>query len=618
MLPPRSVVTNKKCGTGRVAMVIALISCLTGCGPPGPRALLDGEKLIKEGRYGPAVERLKKATELLPKDARAWNHFGLALQGNQQPEEAIRAYQTALVLDHNLAAARYNLGCLHLEQTNLAAAAHELTSYALLQPANADGWLRLGSAYLRGKSLGEAERCFKAALDVQPRHPEALNGLGVIQFQRRLWKDAFNYFNLALTQNPNYGPALLNIAVVNQQGLNNRPAALKAYRQYLASQPHTADWQNIDAIARQLDAELNPTPLVLQPVTAPPPATPASSVVAIAPRPATNPTPAHPPHQLTRTNPSTRPPTVTPQLPTNPIVVAVRPPPETPREPTTTLIAVKPPEIPTTAVNDDLVIKPAQDLAARPAAPIAPVEIPTSVLLPNPVSAPSDPRSDPAKRSLISRLNPFSKKPREPELRKAPPLKTNVLVTSATPVAVTPAPPPPPPPPVIPRYPYQSPTAPLAGNRALADPAFSRGLTAHHAGNRKQAIDEYQNALRADPAYFDACFNLGLAAQDIGELGLALIAFETALALKPDSIDTRYNFAIALKSGGYAQDAVDQLNAILRSNPNEVRAHLSMANICAQQLRQPALAREHYSKVLELKPGHSEAGKIRLWLSTNP
>src|SRR6185503_352257 len=53
MLPPPSVLTNKKC---RARLLIPLLALalgmgLTGCGPPGPRALLDGEKLIKDGRH---------------------------------------------------------------------------------------------------------------------------------------------------------------------------------------------------------------------------------------------------------------------------------------------------------------------------------------------------------------------------------------------------------------------------------------------------------------------------------------------------------------------------------------------------------------------------------------
>jgi Tfp pilus assembly protein PilF len=142
-------------------------------------------------------------------------------------------------------------------------------------------------------------------------------------------------------------------------------------------------------------------------------------------------------------------------------------------------------------------------------------------------------------------------------------------------------------------------------------------VRAHKAGKPAQAIEEYQNALRADPAYFDACYNLGLAARDNGDLGLALIAYETALALKSDS-NARYNFALALRDSGYAQDAADQLRKVLATNPNELRAHLSLANVGAQQLHQPALAREHYARVLELNPSHPEAGKIRAWLANNP
>jgi len=170
----------------------------------------------------------------------------------------------------------------------------------------------------------------------------------------------------------------------------------------------------------------------------------------------------------------------------------------------------------------------------------------------------------------------------------------------------------------VPRYPYQPVATPRPGNRAQAQPAFDRGVKAHRNGKPAQAIEEYQNALRADPAYFDACYNLGVAAQDTSNLGLALIAYETALALKADSVNARYNFALALRDSGFPQDAADQLRKLLATNPNEVRAHFSLANLGAQQLHQPVLAREHYTRVLELNPNHKEAGRIRAWLANNP
>jgi tetratricopeptide (TPR) repeat protein len=124
--------------------------------------------------------------------------------------------------------------------------------------------------------------------------------------------------------------------------------------------------------------------------------------------------------------------------------------------------------------------------------------------------------------------------------------------------------------------------------------------------------------VRNDPAFYDAYYNLGLAAFEQGDPPLSLWAYEIALALRPDSEDARYNFALALKAGGYWLDAVEELKRILSADSNSARAHLSLANLYSQQLRQAPLARDHYERVLELNPRHPESAKIRYWLAANP
>jgi Tfp pilus assembly protein PilF len=57
---------------------------------------------------------------------------------------------------------------------------------------------------------------------------------------------------------------------------------------------------------------------------------------------------------------------------------------------------------------------------------------------------------------------------------------------------------------------------------------------------------------------------------------------------------------------------------IIASKPGEVRAHLTLANLCAQTLHDPAQARRHYQKVLELEPANPHASDIRFWLAANP
>ena len=125
-------------------------------------------------------------------------------------------------------------------------------------------------------------------------------------------------------------------------------------------------------------------------------------------------------------------------------------------------------------------------------------------------------------------------------------------------------------------------------------------------------------AARDDPTLFEAQYNLGLAATEAGSLPLALTSYENALAIQPTSLDARYNFALVLKQANYLSDAVNELEKVLKAYPNETRAHLALANIYAQQLRQPAKARPHYLKVLEVEPQHPQAAAIRYWLAANP
>jgi Flp pilus assembly protein TadD len=118
MVPPANVLNNKNCGSKPRALGLVLALCMSwsGCAPPGERALLQGKKMVDEGNFAEAVPTLEKATRLVPKYAPGWNYLGLAYQGNRQADQALRAYRTALDLDHKLAAAHYNIGCLFLEQ----------------------------------------------------------------------------------------------------------------------------------------------------------------------------------------------------------------------------------------------------------------------------------------------------------------------------------------------------------------------------------------------------------------------------------------------------------------------------------------------------------------------
>jgi tetratricopeptide (TPR) repeat protein len=270
---------------------------------------------------------------------------------------------------------------------------------------------------------------------------------------------------------------------------------------------------------------------------------------------------------------------------------------------------------------------------------------PQPVMVGTPV-AETPPEASPGKTGALNKLNPLNwfrssapEKNNENEVTSLPPPVANnnrVGVTPLppakssipTPPASAPAPAPvvapkpikivQPAPPMFPRYLYLSPRKPKAGDRRTASGAFTRAREFEQNSRWLDALQSYRQATELDPDWFEAQYNYGVIAFRLRNFNQSLAAYEMALAIQPDSVDARYNFALALKAAGYVTDAVNELKKILAANPDEVRAHLALGNLCAQQLYDPALARQHYSKVLALDPRNPQAPDIQFWLSSNP
>ena len=264
----------------RALFFLAAAALLSGCGPPGARALLQGKKLLEQGESQPAIEKLKLATVLLGStNAQAFNYLALAYHQAGQSAEAEKAYRRALFLNPNLAEARYNLGCLFLGENRLEQAKTEFTVYTLRRPNAPEGWVKLGTAQCRSRETGAAEKSFGEALRLNPQNPEALTGVGLARLKRDRPTDAAQFFERALKAQPDYRPALLNLAIVAQQYLNDRQLAVQKYREYLALKPLPEDADSVRSIVRQLELEMKPPP------RAPVPGLPPQSTSGAAPGP---------------------------------------------------------------------------------------------------------------------------------------------------------------------------------------------------------------------------------------------------------------------------------------------------------------------------------------------
>lgn len=133
-----------------------------------------------------------------------------------------------------------------------------------------------------------------------------------------------------------------------------------------------------------------------------------------------------------------------------------------------------------------------------------------------------------------------------------------------------------------------------------------------------EATDAFKAACDADAGWFQAHLNCSGAAIEAGRTSEAIFAARRALALQPGSTSARFNLALAQTQAGQWRDAAAQLEQVLAREPTDERALLTLANLCAEELAQPGKARDYYVKLLEINPGHPQAGSIQRWLKQNP
>jgi tetratricopeptide (TPR) repeat protein len=592
----------KKISIHGAIILLALAVFVAGCTPAGPRAFLNGKKYLERGDYANAAAQFKTAATLLATNAQVWNYYGVALQGADQPQAAANAYQRALQLDRDLVEAHFNLGNLWLDQNQPDAAKTEFTAYTLRRNNDPAGWLKLGSTQLRLNETVAAEKSFSAVLALKPADAEAYNGLGLARIQRGKPREAAQFFAAAVQSQPGFGSAILNLATVNQQYLHDNKTALENYRAYLALDPRPANWDEVNGIANQLE-QIQIAPQMATQLT-------------YAPVVKTNPPATPPPPAKTVSNPVTTRPAVSPK--STPVKVASYNPPPVSTTPVQVVQVQPAPEIitsPRAAAN--LVATPmAKTRAANPASEEIPV--------------PDEPEQ---KTGFWHKLFGSSKKENQADSKYLDSGLTPLPADGSTPAqaivqqpvaAAKPVENPPAAaaaPKSFPRYHYVSPRKPAAGNHAtgsLAAGAFTKAQVFDQEEKWPDAVQWYRQAADADPSWFEAQYNTAVLAHRLRLYNLALPYYENALAVQPDSADTRYNFALALKAAGYVPDAVAELKKVLGINPNETRAHLTLGYIYSQTLHDPASARRHYQKVLELEPENPQASEIRFWLAANP
>jgi tetratricopeptide (TPR) repeat protein len=153
------------------------------------RLLSEADKLYQMGRVQQAADTLQQAIEKFPGDRRAYHAFSEMLIDGHQFEECFAFLQKIPDDDR--------------DQKTL-----ELTGYCLMG---------LGR-------LNEADEHAKEILSTHPDSAAGLNLLGQLAYQQGDTDGAKNYYNRAIKSEPDYGPAWVNLGIIQWEGGQNQAA----------------------------------------------------------------------------------------------------------------------------------------------------------------------------------------------------------------------------------------------------------------------------------------------------------------------------------------------------------------------------------------------------------
>lgn len=191
------------------------------------QAVLDGDLNKAESAY-------RKAIELDPMDAWAWNALGYLLADKlQRYEEAEIAYREAIKVDPKEISVWYRLGNLLSDKLNRPNEAEEAYLGAIaVNPADADLWMLLGG--LRIVNLHrypDAEAAFRKAIEINPTDAETWASLGAsVSMQQQRLDEAEAALRKALEINPSYADVWIILGDLLFLQLHRFEEAEVAYR----------------------------------------------------------------------------------------------------------------------------------------------------------------------------------------------------------------------------------------------------------------------------------------------------------------------------------------------------------------------------------------------------
>jgi len=178
------------------------------------KPLREGISLMRGRRSAEAIPLLLQATEAIPESLDGWQFLGLAYQETGRYEEALAAYQKAFELSNGAPHLAQPLAELSLRLQRWGDAATYLDLAIEDKPDDLRLRLFRTRALLFAGNLEQAAQSAEETAAAAPENPEALYLLGAARMGRRDLDGAEAAFRKTLAVEPDYPPALSDLAVL--------------------------------------------------------------------------------------------------------------------------------------------------------------------------------------------------------------------------------------------------------------------------------------------------------------------------------------------------------------------------------------------------------------------
>jgi len=140
-----------------------------------------GLALYHQGAYEAAETAFRRAVELEPGLAEAYNNLGLTLGRTNRPEEATAAFEKALEIRPDLPSALNNLGFLHHEGMRFEKAIDLFRRAAMDGSDSSIAWTNLGNACYKLDRKAEAVDAWRKAIEKDPLNEAAARSLRLFE-----------------------------------------------------------------------------------------------------------------------------------------------------------------------------------------------------------------------------------------------------------------------------------------------------------------------------------------------------------------------------------------------------------------------------------------------------